>query len=332
MEIRAPIRSSTCRKPVRVGLIADAVEAHLGAGEERRRGEEGRRRGEVARNVERQRGKPVGRPDAHGAGPSRDARPGRGDASARCGRGSAPARRRSSGRSRRRGPRGGRTTSPARSRPGARSGSAASASALERAGARARRSSSTVAPISRSGSATRSSGRRESDSSPTSSKRPSCPASIPGSSRIRVPALPQSIGTAGRAKAAEADAARPAGRRPSSSTVAPSAATAAAVESVSSERPKPRISLSPSAIAASSSARWEMDLSPGTARSPRRLTAGSSRTGLSRPRRTPARRSPSTPGPRAAGLLAWPPARRRRGSRASRPARATCDGRRSPRC
>ena len=50
---------------------------------------------------------------------------------------------------------------------------------------------STVAPIRWSGSATRSTGRRRIDSSPSSVQTPpGCPASQPGNSRIRVPAFP----------------------------------------------------------------------------------------------------------------------------------------------
>ena len=51
---------------------------------------------------------------------------------------------------------------------------------------------------------------------------------------------------------------------PSSSTPAPSARTARIVDSVSSERPKPRTIVSPSQIAPSRTARCEIDLSPGT--------------------------------------------------------------------
>ena len=108
---------------------------------------------------------------------------------------------------------------------------------------------------------------------------PSAPASRPGSRRMRVPAFPQSMGLRGG----------PSPRSPtpptritsfSSLTAAPSAATACTVDSVSAERPNPRISLSPSATAPSRTARWEIDLSPGTPRSPRTLTAGSTLTPL----------------------------------------------------
>ena len=89
------------------------------------------------------------------------------------------------------------------------------------------------APMSPSGTATRSTGRRRIEASPSSVQLPpSCPASQPGSSRISVPALPTSISPAGAA------ARRPGPRTTSESarrsTSAPSACTAASVEFVSS--------------------------------------------------------------------------------------------------
>ena len=89
------------------------------------------------------------------------------------------------------------------------------------------------APICSSGTATRSTGRRRIDASPSTVQAPpSCPASQPGSNRISVPALPTSIGAA-----AGAAARRPGPRTTSESgrrsTSAPSAATASSVEFVS---------------------------------------------------------------------------------------------------
>src|SRR5439155_21671870 len=49
------------------------------------------------------------------------------------------------------------------------------------------------------------------------------------------------------------------------------------VASGSSERPKPPTSVSPSQIAPTSTARCEMDLSPGNARAPRTDTAGATK-------------------------------------------------------
>ena len=148
-------------------------------------------------------------------------------------------------------------------------------------------------------------GRVDSDSSPTSSKRPSCPASSPASSRISVPALPASIGPSVDVSPRSP---RPRTRTTSmsgSSTSAPSARTACSVDSVSPERPKPLISTSPSATAARSTARCEIDLSPGTTACPTSARAGSIFT-----RRPPARRRPRSPAPRAT---------RPRGVRAPRP-------------
>src|SRR6188768_3295969 len=53
---------------------------------------------------------------------------------------------------------------------------------------------------------------------------------------------------------------------------------AASVASVSAERPKPLMRVSPSAIAPSRSARCEIDLSPGTRTCPRTAAAGSTLT------------------------------------------------------
>src|SRR5207248_4951214 len=57
--------------------------------------------------------------------------------------------------------------------------------------------------------------------------------------------------------------------------VMPSDRTAAIVDSVSAERPKPRTRVSPSATAPTSTARCEIDLSPGTAMCPTSAVAGS---------------------------------------------------------
>ena len=167
----------------------------------------------------------------------------------------------------RRAPRGGRTTSPARWRPGARSGSGAAAapSIADRqmpVGASPRR---------------RPSGRAARDAP----HRPRAERLVARQLEAGRP-----VPRAGRAAGARAfprchsRSARPAtearaGRRrrraavsPSSSTWTPSARTAATVDSVSPDRPKPVTTLSPSAIAPSSTARWEIDLSPGSATPP----------------------------------------------------------------
>ena len=226
---------------------------------------------------------------------------------------------------RRRARRAGRTTSPARSRPAARTGSGAAPLASITSGSRPP-SVSTPAPIRISGSAIRRMGRELSDSSPMSSnRRPRWPARIPGSSRASVPALPQSIGPSG---ACRPRSPAPAIRKvsPSSSTRTPSARTAAIVDSVSPERPKPVTTDSPSAIAPTRTARWEIDLSPGRATPPWTDAAGSILTGA--PGR-PTRRSPA---PRAASRRGPPRPRPRRAWSGRPRARARSGAARSPRC
>ena len=149
--------------------------------------------------------------------------------------------------------------------------------------------------------------RARSDSSPVSSKRPRWPARIPASSRserARVAAVDR---LAGLAQAAQARRRRrgASSRRPRA-TVTPSARTAAIVDSVSPERPKPRTRVSPSPIAPTSTARCEIDLSPGTAMWPRSAAAGS----ISHSRRAPARRRRRSPAPRAAPPRVAPRPRR----------------------
>jgi hypothetical protein len=89
------------------------------------------------------------------------------------------------------------------------------------------------APIDASGAATRSTGRRRIDASPSSVQLPpSCPASQPGSSRISVPALPTSIAPATGA-AARSPTPRTTSDLSRRSTRAPNDCTAANVEFVS---------------------------------------------------------------------------------------------------
>ena len=72
-------------------------------------------------------------------------------------------------------------------------------SAVDLIGGRRSSRSRAQPPSGRSGPATRSTGRRRIESSPSSVQRPpSCPASQPGRSRSRVPALPTSIAAARR--------------------------------------------------------------------------------------------------------------------------------------
>ena len=131
----------------------------------------------------------------------------------------------------------------------------------------------------------------------------SCPTRMPASRRISVPALPQSIGRLGVAQ-------RRAARRPRRGRFTlivdadPEGRTAAAVESVSAERPKPRI------VAHAFGDRREQERPMGDRLVARhghvaaQALAGSILTRQA-PRRMRAQRSRSTPGPRAA-----PPPRR----------------------
>ncbi len=135
---------------------------------------------------------------------------------------------------------------------------------------------SICAPICRSGSATRSIGRDESDSSPVSTYRPVWPATTPVTSRRSVPAFAQSAVPPRRPR-------RPtpctvSSSSDTSSTCTPNARTASTVACVSPARRKPRTLVSPSPSAPSSTERWEIDLSPGTATCPLTSAAGSTRT------------------------------------------------------
>ena len=184
---------------------------------------------------------------------------------------------------------------------------------------------STRAPIRRSGSATRSIGRERSDSSPVSSKLPGWPARTPARRRMSVPAFPQSTGCAcvpmptSHVRTCDV-AARPRSPTPrtsssssaTSSTSTPSERIARTVASVSAERPKPWTRVSPSASAPSSTARCEIDLSPGTATCPTSAAAGSSLTRWCVPSGTRARGSPlrtpeTPPSGSAAGRHSMPP-------------------------
>ena len=126
----------------------------------------------------------------------------------------------------------------------------------------------TSAPMAQSGFATRSIGRFMSEASPINSESKACAASSPVNRRIAVPALPMS-----RAWPAPASPRMPrprtctrsgAGRR----TSTPRARIACMLARQSSLGRNPLISLVPSAMPASITERWEIDLSPGTVSSP----------------------------------------------------------------
>ena len=142
-----------------------------------------------------------------------------------------------------------------------------------------RRSSRRCAPIRPSGSAIRSIGRARERlvARRARSVSPAWPARIPAISRTSVPAL-RAVDRAspGDARPREALARRRgACPRRARTTSTPSARTAAIVASVSAERPKPVIRVSPSQIAPIRTARCEIDLSPGTARCPTSRGTGS---------------------------------------------------------
>ena len=119
-----------------------------------------------------------------------------------------------------------------------------------------------------SGSITRPIGRRDRLASPVSVTAMSWLATSPDRSRALVPLLPMSSGARG-------DISPPVPRpwttqsAPSRSMATPIARSAAAVARTSSLSSRPEIRVSPSALAPSISARWLIDLSPGTAIVPR---------------------------------------------------------------
>ena len=158
-----------------------------------------------------------------------DRRPRRRAACARCGRGSGARSmtlRRPVGE---RGRRAAGTTSPGRWRPAAGSRSRAARAPADAQRRQAlRRAPRSSAPISRSGSATRSTGRRRIDSSPSSVQLArGWPASQPGSSRSR------------RAGVADVDRAPPRGAAQADAARSRSLAAARAVD-LGADAPRPR--------------------------------------------------------------------------------------------
>ena len=108
-----------------------------------------------------------------------------------------------------------------------------------------------------------------SDASPVSVASKAWPASSPIESRIAVPALPMSSGRAGAARPwrpTPSMMTRPGAGR---STLTPMARIARSVARQSSLSRKPSTSVVPSAMPPRSTARCEIDLSPGTSTSPR---------------------------------------------------------------
>ena len=130
------------------------------------------------------------------------------------------------------------------------------------------------APRARSGETMRPIGRRRNDPSPLRTDRNGNPASIPLSSRIVVPELPQSRTSAASARPARPRPCTTSRPPPSSSMSTPRARIASRVERVSAASRKPSMTASPAAMALNSSARWVIDLSPGTSTVPRRRAGG----------------------------------------------------------
>ena len=133
-------------------------------------------------------------------------------------------------------------------------------------------SGSKVAPIFASGATMRRMGRFCRLASPVMVTAMSHGATTPMSRRAVVPELPQSMGAAGwlgpsAPQPVTVPASVPSGCR-SSATVAPRASTARMEARTSSESSTPVRCEVPSAMAAKSTARCEMDLSPGTWQAP----------------------------------------------------------------
>ena len=281
--MRAPMRSSTSSSPVRRGLSADVVDRQLGAGQQRRRDDERRGRGEVAGHVD--------------LAELRAARPGRRRRGVACRVTRTPAASSISSVWSRVGSGSTTVVWPRRVQAGEQHArlhlrarhrqlvaDPAQLAALDRRAAACRRSSRRVAPIcaqrlgdrapSGGGAATR---RRSARSGPPGRR---------GSRRAAaasVPALPQSIGPSGSRSPRRPTPWTRSASTSSSSTSTPSARTAAIVDSVSPERPKPRTRVSPSPIA------------PSSTRAVRdRLVAGNARCGRAAPRPARPRHSAST--------------------------------------
>ena len=131
-----------------------------------------------------------------------------------------------------------------------------------------------TAPICASGSLTRAIGRERSESSPVMKAVKGCPARRPNRRRAPVPELPRSSGRSGSARPptpTPSTCHAPSARR---STATPRSRSACAVASTSAPSSRPRMLLSPTAIAASISTRCEIDLSPGTVVEPLRRRTG----------------------------------------------------------
>ncbi len=130
------------------------------------------------------------------------------------------------------------------------------------------------APVADSGSVTRRIGRPRRLASPVMTEKIGWLARMPQSSRAAVPELPMSSTSAGSVSPPMPRPATDQRPPPWFTTSAPSARMAAAVRSTSSPSSSPEICVSPTASAPNMSARWLMDLSPGTAIRPASGPAG----------------------------------------------------------
>src|SRR5216683_1267969 len=131
-----------------------------------------------------------------------------------------------------------------------------------------------LAPMVRSGSTTRAIGRRRSDVSPSRVADTQLPDSTPSIRRIVVPEFAQSSGPCGVLNDRQPPPWTRAGP-PARLMLTPRLRRQATVAATSSPSGSPSMRLSPCAIAASISARWAIDLSPGTRSSPVTRCAGS---------------------------------------------------------
>ena len=173
---------------------------------------------------------------------------------------------------------------------------------------------STTAPMLRSGSTMRAIGRRRNCSPPLSTLRNCCPAIKPASKRMVVPERRQSSTFSGSCRPCNPTPCTVSVVGECSSISTPRDRTASSVARQSAAGKKPSTRLLPVAIAPSSSARCEIDLSPGTRALPRSGAPGRDRQvahgniSLRFWRMVPrvSRRSPSSPASRdRARLASW---------------------------
>ena len=123
---------------------------------------------------------------------------------------------------------------------------------------------SSVAPMARNGSTIRRMGRRRSEPSPVSRLQNGRPARAPASIRRVVPEFPASRTVSGSRQASGPAPCTRTSPSADSEISTPSCRRASRVARQSSLGSSPRIVVVPWAMAPSTSARWDSDLSPGT--------------------------------------------------------------------